>query len=211
MFDKLEVSNRTFVILLAMKTKGFRHALVKLIAPTVYRDYLIREKDRPMMKFLDKNYDDNDLVGAEIGTYLGENAENILKTISIKKLYLIDSYIPYVRVDGVLYDTKLCFPIAKQRLSRFKQKIRFIKKKSSEAVNDVPDNLDFVYIDGNHIYEHVKEDIELYYPKIKRGGVIGGHDFNSTFLGVCKAVIEFSEKNNLELQGKNPDWWIVKK
>ena len=47
---------------------------------------------------------------------------------------------------------------------------------SEDAVDDIPEKLDFVYIDGNHAYEYVKKDIGLYYPKLKKGGVIGGHD-----------------------------------
>jgi hypothetical protein len=63
---------------------------------------------------------------------------------------------------------KDCFPIAKEKPSKFKDKVQFILKKSSEAVNNLPDNLDFVYIDGNHTYEFVKKDIDLYYPKIRK-------------------------------------------
>jgi predicted O-methyltransferase YrrM len=50
-------------------------------------------------------------------------------------------------------------------------------------------SLDFIYIDGNHQYSSVKEDIQVWYNKIKPGGIISGHDFN--WIPVSKAVIEF--------------------
>jgi hypothetical protein len=86
---------------------------------------------------------------------------------------------------------------------------------SVDAAEDIPDNLDFVYIDGNHKYEFVKQDIEAYYPKIKIGGVIGGHDIDNgtcpNHSGLTKAVLEFVIKHNLELQIGGNDWWAFKK
>ena len=92
-------------------------------------------------------------------------------------------------------------------------------KKTPPWRDEFPDDVDFVYIDGNHSYEFVKKDIELYYPKVRNGGILGGHDFN--LYGVAKAVVEFIDKNNLKLCNSKTndkykeverfiDWWIVK-
>ena len=50
---------------------------------------------------------------------------------------------------------------------------------TSEVVADMfeRESLDFVYIDANHSYDYVKEDIELWYPKVKSGGYLLGHDY----------------------------------
>ena len=74
----------------------------------------------------------------------------------------------------------------------------FIKKSSVDAVSLLP-QLDFVYIDGNHNYESVKEDIEHYYPLVKPNGFFGGHDFYGNFKGVVLAVTEFVKENGLTL------------
>ena len=103
------------------------------------------------------------------------------------------------------------FLLAKENLRRFKNKVEFIRKKSSEASELIPKDLDFIYIDGNHTYDFVKKDIQLYYPKVRKNGVIGGHDFAVDFLGICKAVLEFANDNDLELHGRIRDWWIIKK
>lgn len=162
--------------------------------------------------FISQNLKDP-LVGAEIGVYQGGNAKKMLRALNIKKLYLIDPYVHYAEYkDDVLPDFLGHFRLAKHLLSEFKDKIVWIRKKSSDAVPDIPDNLDFVYIDGNHAYEYVKQDLENYWPKLRKGGVLSGHDYNIIYgyVGVKKAVDEFVEKNNLDLNLKANDWWVVK-
>jgi hypothetical protein len=51
-------------------------------------------------------------------------------------------------------------------------------------------SLDFVYLDADHAYESIARDIDAWLPKVKSGGVIAGHDFNTQFPGVVQAVIE---------------------
>ena len=159
---------------------------------------------RPMILYVKKNKGKN-LVGVEIGSYACCNAKNILQNLCMKKLYIVD---PYLEVDMV-YSAPV-FDEAKKRLKKWKNKVTFVKKFSQAAVVDIPNNLDFVYIDGNHLYKFVKNDINMYYPKIRKGGIIGGHNFESNFLGVMRAVMEFVEENNLTLYVLYNDWWIVK-
>jgi len=158
---------------------------------------------RPMTKYLLNNYSNNKLIGVEIGVEYGLNAKTMLKFLSIEKLFLIDPY------KDKLGDE--CFKQTKIFLRKYSNKIIFIRKSSESAVNDIPNNLDFVYIDGSHEYKFVKKDIELYYDKIKSGGLIGGHDFWADHIGVCKAVLEFANENKLKINGNLTDWWIIKK
>lgn len=50
---------------------------------------------------------------------------------------------------------------------------------------------DLVFIDANHTYPFVKQDIEAWLEIVKPGGVIGGHDYTTGFPGVMQAVDEF--------------------
>ncbi len=62
-----------------------------------------------------------------------------------------------------------------------------------------------------HSYEGVKRDIDLYFPKVKDGGVVGGHDFNKVHFGIHDAVMEFIKENKLKIYwGYYDDWWIIK-
>lgn len=165
---------------------------------------------RPMMRYIKQHYQ-QPLVGVEIGVFEGMHANNILSTLSIKRLYLVDPYANYSEYNNRSVDFEKIYKNAKKRLLRFNNKIQFIRDFSEIAANQIPDNIDFVYIDACHRYGYVKKDIELYYPKVKKGGVIGGHNFEIRFKDVCKAVLEFADKHSLELQGEGIDWWIIKK
>ena len=100
------------------------------------------------------------------------------------------------------------------KLKKYKDKIIWIEEFSDKATNYIPDNLDFVYIDGNHQEEYVRLDIESYFDKVCKGGVIGGHDFYNGYArdhdGVVMAVTKYIIENSLTLQVELPDWWIKK-
>ena len=52
------------------------------------------------------------------------------------------------------------------------------------------ESLDAVFIDADHSYEAVKMDIQNWMPKVRKGGILAGHDYNSAWPGVIKAVNE---------------------
>ena len=101
--------------------------------------------------------------------------------------------------------------------------IRILKGDHSVLVKDFEDKyFDYVYIDSNHSYECVKRDINQWYPKIKEGGIIAGHDYckrtvkrdtGTTALGVIEAVDEFRAKNKINNFYVTPlcrSWIIIK-
>lgn len=78
-----------------------------------------------------------------------------------------------------------------------------IRKMSHEAATDFRNNsLDFVFIDAAHDYESVSRDIMAWIPKIKKGGVIAGHD--KSWPGVRRAIDELIER--YEIIGNS--WWL---
>jgi len=174
------------------------------------RKYIIAiPRRRAFVDFLINENKEN-MVGVEIGSSYGENALDMLKNLSIKKLYLIDPYKPYEEENKVLIKHTKGYYVIKRRLEMFRDRVKIIPELSEKAVKSIQNNLDFVYVDGNHDYKFVKKDIELYWPKLKRGGIMGGHDFLAMHLGVCKAVIEFITKKHVELHGDGIDWWVIK-
>jgi len=172
------------------------------------------ETPRASVKFVKKILGTKPLIACEIGVCDGHNSVSILKNLNINKLYLIDPYQSYDE-EGIpsAYNLDLNKNIAEKRLKKFKDKIVWIRKESVKAPKDIPEKIDYVYIDGNHDYEHVKEDIETYFPKLSRGGVLAGHDIENGLTpnhdGVIKAVVEFATNNNLKLYFHAPDWWVV--
>ena len=162
-----------------------------------------------------------DLVAAEVGVFEGENARYMLTFARKLKLYLIDDYENLVIFTGgplVEKDAREQVKTAAElNLSAYNGRKEWVNKKSLLASRDFPDEFfDYVYIDGDHEYESVKADIVAWYPKVKKGGILGGHDVN--MLSVKNALGEFVVEMNIpngnwwaELN-KEPksDWWIIK-
>jgi len=199
--------------------RGFRRIFLKICDFLDDLEYRVPQlyKIKPMIEFVhNRNIDNKDLVGVEIGTFRGVNAYAILSFLPIKMLYLIDPYLEYDEyVEAWIpnhsqSDFNNDYARAKKRLRKFKDKITFIKMKSEEATVRIPDDLDFIYVDGNHKYEYVKRDLELYYPKLRKGGILGGDNFEVEFQGIPRAVLEFVDKMNLKLYGVDKDWWVIK-
>jgi hypothetical protein len=67
---------------------------------------------------------------------------------------------------------------------------------------------DLIYIDGSHTYEDVKKDILNSKQKLKQGGYLSGHDFNSKNPDVKKAVFEFFDEESIELFTDSS--WLIK-
>ncbi|MCK5260584.1 MAG: class I SAM-dependent methyltransferase [Thermoplasmatales archaeon] len=162
---------------------------------------------RPSMNTV-KQLNNKDLVGVEIGVAAGVNAKKIIEMLPIKKLYLVDPYLPYSETN----DLKKLAALKKEgheRLSKYKNK-EWIEKPSIGAVRDIEENLDFVYIDGSHDYENVMLDCILWYPKVKPGGIMGGHDFIGSHPELRRAVKDFCREKNVKLHIEPDDWWVIK-
>ena len=103
----------------------------------------------------------------------------------------------------------------KKRLKVFGNRSSLIRKNSQEVSNFFRINsLHFVFIDGDHTYEAVKKDIETWYLKVRKDGLVIGDDYHISFPGVIKAVNEFCKSKNLTLNNmgaNNRIWWFKKK
>ena len=93
--------------------------------------------------------------------------------------------------------------MVKYELTRY---IKPLITNSIEASKLFPDeSIDFLHLDASHEYENVLNDIKAWYPKIKKGGIISGDDFDiKSWSGVVRAVTDFFEGNEVQLVSK-PD------
>ena len=95
------------------------------------------------------------------------------------------------------------YKMAQERLSVFPNS-KLIRKTSMDAVKDFEnESLDFVYIDGDHERSHVTEDIREWEKKVRKGGIISGHDYYRTmdkkaFMAVKDVVHEHIRANNIK-------------
>ena len=129
-----------------------------------------------------------------------------------------EEYRDYNNVEQAEQDRR--FNLVCETAKRFYGRSVPIRETSAEAVDRFTDYyFDFVYIDANHKYEFIREDLFLWYPKCVHGGIFAGHDYlngeiASGSYGVKQAVDEFATHHNLKvnvtLESDYPSWWIVK-
>lgn len=147
-----------------------------------------------------------DAIIAEIGVFKGEFSEKILEICHPNKLYLIDPFDGFTGSgdkDGNNMEVvNLDYHYQNILLPKYEtsENVILIKNISDVLSKFQDDFFDYVYIDANHSYEYVKNDLELSYKKVKIGGAILGHDYtNNGFEGVVRAVDEFCKKYDLEI------------
>jgi hypothetical protein len=159
------------------------------------------------------------LVIAEIGVHEATHAQSILKALpNMKKMYLIDPYCDTAYIDAKqkLYTGKgrkatASKKLALDRLRKYEDKVQWIFETSDVACKQIAtEELDYLYIDGNHQYEYVKADIETYLEKVKKGGILAGHDFMGDHNGVEQAVREIFGSNFYQWDQDKVEWWIVR-
>ena len=127
-----------------------------------------------------------------------------MDNLNVKRMYLIDPYL-----ETGLQGSNVAMMLAKRMLYYYRNKIRFVKEKSENAIDLIPKGIDFLYIDGYHAKRQVAKELRMFYPKMNPGGVMAGHDYLGEHIELTEAVIEFKQKYNLKLYGGSYDWWFI--
>jgi len=70
---------------------------------------------------------------------------------------------------------------------------KLIRGKSTEVQDQLPNNIDFIFFDTIHIYEHQKKECDIWLPKMKKEGLVAFHDYGGKYHGVKTAVDEREE------------------
>ena len=141
------------------------------------------------------------LIGAEVGVFKGSYSSQITNFFKSKdiltNLHLIDPW--KINDEFKEYGNDKLEEAYLYVKNKFKnnKSIEIIRLSSAEASVKFDDNFfDFVYIDGNHEYKYVKQDLELWFPKLKKDGILFGDDYLRPY-GVQKAVEEFTHEKKL--------------
>lgn len=177
-------------------------------------DLAIEEEEmRPVIRYIknDSKEYKKDLIGVEVGVQYGTNSLSILNELPMKKLYMVDTDYHISTRTRILSNDE------------FKGKMAFIHGNSHDALESIPDNLDFVYLDGSGHKDVYTHDILEYYKKVRIGGVVGGQlgwGNNPGSVNRHNALIDVRKELdcevNLKLNGfptlvkGGIDWWLVK-
>lgn len=161
---------------------------------------------------------------AEIGVGYGHFSWELLRTWKGRRLFSID---PYEHQEGVKLDASnvsqiqhdSTYRIAKDVLSDYKERSALIRDYSVNASTKFNDEyFDFVYIDARHDYRSVNADLNAWYPKVKKGGIIAGHDYKNSFVRnnlveVKRCVDNWfygKESVNVTTEDNLPSWHVIK-
>jgi hypothetical protein len=124
--------------------------------------------------------------GCEIGVWEGDFSAEILRTVRPRRLVLIDPWLYQPEFAGAWYGGALLKSQAEmdsvyERVrERFSQRpeVQLLRGRTREVQSAVaPASLDWIYIDGNHDYDHVRLDLDFAAQVVKPGGLVLGDDF----------------------------------
>jgi len=155
----------------------------------------------------------------EIGTHRGEFAAAFCQKWKGKRFIAVDPWsrdYPGFACQKTSEDRAKDMKEAERVLAPMRERMRIdlLQMDSITAAKALTDRFEFVYIDADHHYAHVRTDLELWYPKITPGGILAGHDFNGDWIDdVRTAVIEFAYIHRLQIQmvpGDAASWYVYK-
>jgi hypothetical protein len=144
---------------------------------------------------------ENGLVGVELGVYEGGTSAALLKALPDLHLIMIDPWCEWGPDSSYHRDPKMGKNDNKQWAAHRAEAISAVdpyreRTQIIQATGDLacfmfePGQLDFVFIDANHRYDEVRQDIDEWLLKIKPGGLLCGHDYGGRQQGVKQAVDE---------------------
>lgn len=144
--------------------------------------------------------------GAEIGVAEGHLSEYMLRNIPDLTLYCVDSWEPYKGNPwgGSVDRNEHHFKKTVDRLKPFQAHI--IRERSMDAVKRFNEGtLDFVYIDSNHSFDYVMQDLIEWTKRVRKGGMVTGDDyFSFKRAGVIEAVNSYTKAHNIKFNLTDP-------
>lgn len=156
------------------------------------------------------------VIGAELGVFRGDMSYALLCRPDLV-LFMVDNWKGVEEYAHEGYGPK-DMPSAKDHAIRETEyagkRANIIQMDTVDASELIADNvLDFVFVDADHSYKGCKSDIEAWTPTLKKGGLLGGHDYDNKKypfgVEVKQAVDEAVAKNGWTLDlGRNTTWFV---
>eukprot|EP00929_Paragymnodinium_shiwhaense_P016947 TRINITY_DN125730_c0_g1_i1.p1 TRINITY_DN125730_c0_g1~~TRINITY_DN125730_c0_g1_i1.p1 ORF type:complete len:439 (+),score=80.14 TRINITY_DN125730_c0_g1_i1:85-1401(+) len=156
---------------------------------------------------------------AEVGVFQANTSRSLLERFSTLHMLLVDPYhlhtedaeSEHQQIQEFYVSSREIFDKATAWTSDFRTRATHIVQASGQAAAWVKKNsLDMVFIDGDHRFDSVQRDMLAWWPTLRPGGILAGHDFVLTFPGVVEAATKFALANDLRLFFAPEIWWIAK-
>jgi hypothetical protein len=162
----------------------------------------------------------NDFLFVEVGVWQGKSLSYfVVESINRNKFgktYAVDHWLGSMEhqkgswaYDSVLDTEDALYSSYLQHTNQIQQHITNLRKTSLEAASLFKDqSIDAIFIDASHDYDNVCQDINCWFPKIKTGGIISGHDYD--WPEVSRAVNDCAKKYNLNIRQHDTSWEYYK-
>eukprot|EP01036_Dinobryon_divergens_P031859 gene31859-41342_t len=153
----------------------------------------------------------NCISAIEIGIARGELSHYLLSTLpSIREYHAVDpllgGYDPNSELSNTTrqYDNSVWFGAILRKMGRFGCRFKLHYGFSNDMKSHfTPSSIDCVFIDGDHSYQAVRDDITNYSPIVKPGGYVIFDDYSRYYEGVVRAVDELAKRNHLNVSKVN--------
>ena len=153
----------------------------------------------------------------EVGVYQGILAKYLLNECKLTKYYMVDPWVVYLEPEGTIGKIKSqeewerTFRKVLKVVKKHEEVVKILRMTSKEASEKFKSlSIDLGFIDARHVFDHVVEDIRLWWPIVRIGGTLSGHDFKQK--QVKEAVYFMFEKEDVQfVNTKCGGVWIVEK
>lgn len=169
----------------------------------------------------------DEILGAEIGVWDGKLSEVLFRSFPNLSLIMVDPWELHGGDNPTMPGTEQQYidakATAKSRTEQWDARRIIIQgfspaciEKVAESTAAIAIGIDFVFIDGDHMYDGVKADIMGWWNLLKPGAVLSGHDYDGKGdrrhgWGVKRAVDEWASIHNLEVHTPGGlVWWMIK-
>lgn len=150
----------------------------------------------------------------EVGSWMGKSvtflAVEAINSGKQLRIVAVDSWEDHVPVTSPgSYDGEETYRSYLAHIEPVSDQVRTVRAKSLDAAETFEEeSCDFVFIDASHEYQDVLEDLRAWYPKVKPGGVLAGHDYH--WPGVNRAVRRFVDERGLTRPAMGELCWIIR-
>jgi len=160
-------------------------------------------------------------IGAEVGVERGYYSKSLLDANPGLKLYCVDAWKAYKGYRDHTNQAKLerYYHETLELLEPYGLNVKVLRGWSLDMAEQIPDgSLDFAYLDANHDFRHLIDDVDTWSKKVRKGGIVAGHDYNrhrrSIECQVKPAIDAWGHAYGIKINVTNepdfPSWWYVK-
>ncbi len=177
--------------------------------------YSCSDREQLLRRFGEANPEEGTTI-VEVGVYEGDFSAQILEFCPASRLCAVDPWahqsagyndpcnLEQEAFDELYVKCRNRLLGSQRVMEDGRPRVNLVRLPSAEAAQLLVGPYDLIYLDGNHSFAGIREDIELWYPKVKPGGILAGHDYTHNpdpdVCGVIPAVQRFVKQHGLQLQ-----------